>query len=102
MFMNVAELVNVVAAKTGQTKTFTRDFIKDTLETILLEVKRGGRVSIVGFGAFYHVNLKARTGRNPQTGEPVTIPATKVPRFKAGKEFRDQVRDYKKPASHKK
>lgn len=93
--MNLAELVDVVADATEQTKTVTREVIKTSLDIILEEVKRGGRVSIVGFGAFYQVDLKARTGRNPQTGDTVKIPAAKVPRFKAGKEFRDQVREYR-------
>lgn len=92
--MNLAELVDVVASKTEQTKTISREVVKASLEVILEEVKRGGRVSIVGFGAFYQVPLKSRVGRNPQTGESVKIPATKVPRFKAGKEFREQVRDF--------
>lgn len=100
--MNLAELVDVVADKTKHTKTITREIIKESLEAILVEVKRGGRVSIVGFGAFYQVGLKARMGRNPQTGESVTIAATKVPRFKAGKEFRDQVREFKKATPSKK
>jgi len=93
--MNLAELVDIVSANTAQTKTVTRDIIKTALETILVEVKRGGRVSIVGFGAFYQVARKSRIGRNPQTGEAVKISATKVPRFKAGKEFRDQVKKSK-------
>lgn len=90
--MNVAELVDVVAAQTGQTKTAARDVIKSTLGTILKEVKKGGRVSIVGFGAFYPAQRKARVGRNPQTGAEVRIPSTRVPRFKAGKEFREQIK----------
>lgn len=93
--MNLAELVDVVSSRTAQTKTVSREVIKSLMEIVLEEVKRGGRVSIVGFGAFYQVPLKARVGRNPQTGEAVKIPAAKVPRFKAGKEFREAVRDYK-------
>jgi len=90
--MNLAELVDIISANTAQTKTVTREIVKAALDTILVEVKRGGRVSIVGFGAFYQVARKARVGRNPQTGDAVKIAATKVPRFKAGKEFRDQVK----------
>lgn len=94
--MNLAELVDVVSYKANQTKTVSREVIRATLETILKEVQKGGRVSIVGFGAFYQVTRKARTGRNPQTGETVKIAATKVPRFKAGKDFRDSVKKLKK------
>lgn len=90
--MNLAELVDVVAYKTNQTKSISREVVQIALDTILKEVKKGGRVSIVGFGAFYQVVRKARTGRNPQTGEPVNIAATRVPRFKAGKDFRDQIK----------
>jgi DNA-binding protein HU-beta len=94
--MNLAELVDVVAVSTGQTKTGARDVIKTALDVISKEVKEGGRVSIVGFGAFYQALRKSRVGRNPQTGEVVKIAATKVPRFKAGKEFRDQVKKSRK------
>ena len=90
--MNLAELVDVVAAKTDETKTRSRSIIKTALETILEEVRRGGRVSVVGFGAFYQAKRQSRIGRNPQTGEIVKIESLKVPRFKAGKEFRDQVK----------
>jgi DNA-binding protein HU-beta len=94
--MNLAELVDVVSEKTGLAKTSTRDLIKNTLGTILTEVKKGGRVSIVGFGAFYQSTRKARTGRNPQTGETITIACSKVPRFKAGKAFRDTIKKSRK------
>jgi DNA-binding protein HU-beta len=62
----------------------------------LREVKRDGRVSIVGFGAFYQAVRKSRVGRNPQTGEVVKIAASRVPRFKAGKDFRDQIKKSRK------
>lgn len=90
--MNLAELVDVVAYKSGYTKAISKDIIKTTLEVISKEVTQGGRVSIVGFGAFYQAVRKEKTGRNPQTGDPVIIPASKVPRFRAGKEFREQVK----------
>jgi len=90
--MNLAELVDVIAAQTGQTKVTSRDVVKTALDTILKEVKKGGRVSIVGFGAFYQAVRKSRTGRNPQTGDVVKIAASRVPRFKAGKDFRDQIK----------
>jgi len=94
--MNLAELVDVIAAETSQTKTVSRDIVKTALDTILKEVKRGGRVSIVGFGAFYQAVRKSRVGRNPQTGEVVKIAASRVPRFKAGKDFRDQIKKSRK------
>lgn len=94
--MNLAELVDVVAARTGQTKTVSRDVIKIALDTILREVKQGGRVSIVGFGAFYQSVRKERIGRNPQTGDVVKIPPSVVPKFRAGKDFREQIKKKKK------
>lgn len=94
--MNLAELVDVIAAETGQTKTVSRSIVKTALDTILREVKRDGRVSIVGFGAFYQAVRKSRVGRNPQTGEVVKIAASRVPRFKAGKDFRDQIKKSRK------
>ena len=90
--MNLAELVDVVAYQSGQTKTVSREVIKTTLDVILKEVKQGGRVSVVGFGAFYQALRQPRTGRNPQTGETVEIAAAKVPRFRAGKDFKEQVK----------
>lgn len=90
--MNFAELVDVVAATTKQTKTATRTVIKEALVTIQKDVKKGNRVSIVGFGAFYKAHKKARVGRNPLTGEQIQIRKTDVPRFKAGKGFRETVR----------
>jgi DNA-binding protein HU-beta len=90
--MNFAELVDVVAATTKQTKTATRTVIKEALDTIQKDVKKGNRVSIVGFGAFFKAHRNARTGRNPLTGERLQIRKTDVPRFKAGKSFREAVR----------
>lgn len=94
--MNLAELVDVVAAKTNETKTRSRLILKTALDVILEEVRQGGRVSIVGFGAFYQARRQPRIGRNPQTGEIVKIASAKVPRFKAGKDFRLQVKHSKK------
>lgn len=91
--MNLAELVDVVAAETGYTKIVSRDVVKTTLDVILREVQQGGRVSIVGFGAFYQTVRKSRVGRNPQTGDAVKIHAARVPRFKPGKEFLEQIKN---------
>lgn len=90
--MNLQELIDIVADETSQPKTTTRKVIKSALDTILEEVTKGGRVSIVGFGAFYQISRKGRIGRNPQTGEVVKIKTTKVPRFRAGKVFRALVK----------
>lgn len=90
--MNLAELVDVVSYVTGHTKTASREIIKATLDTVTKEVALGGRVSFVGFGAFYRAQRGARVGRNPQTGDSVQISPARVPRFRAGKEFKEQVK----------
>lgn len=87
--MNLSELTDRVAQAAGASKTQTREIIKTTFDAMQLEVSKGGRVCIVGFGSFFPAERKQRTGRNPQTGEPVAIPAMTVPRFKPGKEFKD-------------
>jgi DNA-binding protein HU-beta len=91
--MNLAELVDVIADKTGETKTTSRLILKSALDIILEEVSRGGRVSIVGFGAFYQARRQPRIGRNPHTGEIVKIESSNVPRFRPGKDFRVQVKE---------
>lgn len=65
------------------------DFVFDTITSCL---KKGEEVSIAGFGAFVTKARKARTARNPRTGEMVQVPATTVPRFKAGKALKDAVK----------
>jgi DNA-binding protein HU-beta len=87
--MNLSELTDRVAAASGASKAQTREIIKTTFDAMQLEVAKGGRVCIVGFGSFYPFARKERVGRNPQTGEEVKIPAGPVPRFKPGKEFKD-------------
>lgn len=89
--MNLSELTDTVAEATGVSKAQTREIIKTTFDAMQLEVSKGGRVCIVGFGSFYPFARKERMGRNPQTGEEVLIPAASVPRFKPGKEFKDNI-----------
>lgn len=89
--MNLSELTDRVAEASGASKAQTREIIKTTFDAMQLEVSKGGRVCIVGFGSFYPFERKQRMGRNPQTGEEVTIPAALVPRFKPGKEFKDNI-----------
>jgi len=65
--------------------------LKAFTDTVIKAVARGDKVSMVGFGSFGAVKRKARTGRNPATGRPINIPAKKVPKFTAGKEFKDRI-----------
>ena len=83
--MNKRELIEKVAAKAGMTKKQAGEAVEAVLEAIVEALKGGEEVRLVGFGAFRVVEMKAREGRNPQTGEKIKIPARKVVKFKASK-----------------
>lgn len=87
--MNKAELVERVAKKTMLTKVQSEQVIDAALEVISKAVSKGDEVKLVGFGTFSRALRKSRTGRNPKTGTSLVIPSAKVPKFKAGKDFRD-------------
>jgi len=87
--MNKSQLVESIAEQTQLTKTTIEDMINRTLELIKKSVKKGDDVTLVGFGTFTKAKRKARMGRNPQTGNEIKIPAMTVPRFRAGKDFKD-------------
>lgn len=89
--MNKKDLVQIVAKKANITKKESEEIITVILETIIKAVSEGERVTLVGFGAFEARERKAREGRNPQTGEKLIIPATRVPTFSVGKFFKDRV-----------
>jgi len=89
--MNKLELVNAVAAKTGQTKHTSEEMLDAILDTIKDTVSDGGKVTLVGFGTFAMMQRSARRGRNPRTGKAINIPAKKVPRFIPGKDFKEIV-----------
>ena len=87
--MNKKELVAAVAEKSGCKKTEAEKVIEAFTEVITDELKAGGKVSLVGFGTFEVSERAAREGRNPRTNESMTIPASKSPKFKAGKALKD-------------
>jgi len=89
--MNKTELVTAMAAKSGLTKKDTEKVLKAFEEAVTEELVNGGKVQLVGFGTFDVTERAAREGRNPQTGDPMPIPASKAPRFKVGKALRDAV-----------
>jgi len=89
--MNKSELVSAVAAKTELTKADTERALKAFLETITDTLKDGDQVTLIGFGTFLVRERKARTGRNPRTGETIQIKAANNPAFKAGKALKDAV-----------
>lgn len=89
--MNKAELIDLVVDKAGITKKDATSAVDAILDGIKDAVKKGDKVSLSGFGIFEKSDRAARTGRNPQTGAPVNIAATSVPKFRAGAEFKKHV-----------
>lgn len=89
--MNKSELVDAIAQKAQVTKKDADTVLSSALEVILETVATGDKVTLVGFGTFEVRDRQAREGRNPSTGKPIQIPATKVPAFSAGKLFKDKV-----------
>ena len=89
--MNKQDLVNAVAEASGLTKADAGKAVEATFEAITGALKSGGEVLLVGFGTFGVAKRPASTGRNPRTGEPMTIKASTQPKFKAGKALKDAV-----------
>jgi DNA-binding protein HU-beta len=89
--MNKAELISSVAEKTELTKKDSEKAVNAVLETIGAALGNGDKVQLVGFGTFEIRERAARKGRNPQTGEEISIAAASVPVFKAGKSLREAV-----------
>jgi len=94
--MNKAELINAVAEKADLSKKDTELAVAAVIDVITATLKKGDKVQLVGFGSFEVKSRAARTGRNPKTKEPIKIPASKVPVFKAGKALKDAVAKKKK------
>ena len=90
--MNKAELVDVVATKTGLAKRQSEDTVNLIFDTIISMLKSGGEVTITGFGTFESRERKGRMGVNPRTGVKMQIPSVRVPKFKAGKTLKDALR----------
>ena len=89
--MNKNDLVSAVASSTGMSKADSAKAVEGVFDAISGALSSGGDVRIVGFGTFSVANRKATTGRNPRTGEAIQIPASKQPKFKAGKGLKDAV-----------
>jgi DNA-binding protein HU-beta len=97
--MNKGELVDAVAEKASITKKDADAVLSAFLETIVEAVASGDKVTLVGFGSFEKRDRKEREGRNPKTGESMTIAATTVPGFSAGKLFKETVAAHPKAKS---
>ena len=89
--MNKTELIAVVAEKAELSKKDAEKAIKAFTDSVSEELVKGGKIQLVGFGTFEVAERAAREGRNPLTGEKITIAASKNPKFKAGKALKDMV-----------
>jgi DNA-binding protein HU-beta len=90
--MTKTELIAAIAGAAGITKAAATKALEAYVGAVTKELKKSGKLGLVGFGTFSVVKRKARVGRNPQTGKAIKIPAKKVVKFKAGKELADKVK----------
>ncbi len=91
--MNKVELSAAIASETGLSKKDAEAAVKAFVEIVTKELQKGEKVQLVGFGTFEVSERAAREGRNPQTGETMTIEASRAPKFKAGKALKDAVNE---------
>ena len=90
--MNKSELIQAIADEAELSKHDAAEFIDAFISVVTQELKDGNDVTLVGFGVFHVSERAERQGRNPQTGETLTIPATKKPRFRPGKPLKEAVK----------
>lgn len=89
--MNKTELISAMVKKSGLTKKDVENSLKSFVDVVTAELKKGGKVQLVGFGTFEVSQRAARTGRNPRTGKAMKIAASKAPKFRGGKALKDAV-----------
>ena len=89
--MNRTELITAMSENANMSKVDAEKALKAFIDTVTDELKNGGKVQLVGFGTFEVAERAERNGRNPKTGEAITIPASKSPKFKAGRSLNDAV-----------
>ena len=89
--MNKSEFIKAMAANSGMTQGDAENALNGLVRTVTDELKACGSITIAGFGTFAVGERAERTGRNPKTGEAITIAAAKTPKFKAGKGLKDAV-----------
>ncbi|HEY5560561.1 MAG TPA: HU family DNA-binding protein [Clostridiaceae bacterium] len=89
--MNKADLISSIAEKSNLTKKDAEAALKAFIESVEEALEKGDKVQLVGFGTYESRQRAERVGRNPRTKEEITIPASVVPVFKAGKDFKDKV-----------
>lgn len=90
--MNKTELVDAVAASADISKAVAGKAVDAVVDSVTAALKKGDKVTLIGFGTFEVRERAARTGRNPRTGEEIKISAAKIPAFKAGKKLKDAVK----------
>ncbi len=90
--MTKEEMITKIATDANINKRQASDALKSFMSNVTTNLKKGKKVSFVGFGTFSVSKRKARVGHNPQTGEKINIPATKVPHFRAGKALKEAVK----------
>ena len=90
--MTKSELVDQIAKKTGSTKAAAEKVLQGFPDSVQEALVSEGKITLTGFGTFAVETRKARTGRNPRTGEPMNIPATNVVKFRAGKNLKESVK----------
>lgn len=90
--MTKAELIEKIAAKAKISKKAANVALNTFVDSVTAALKKGDRVALVGFGTFSVAKRKARTARNPRTGEAIHVPARKAPKFKAGRELKKAVK----------
>lgn len=91
--MNKAELVDAIVNSSGNTKAVVTSVLDSFMTTVTEALKNGDQVGLTGFGSFSTTNRPARTGRNPQTGKPIEIKASRVAKFKVGKLLKEAVQE---------
>ena len=89
--MNKAELIEKIAKDANMTKVQANEAIDSFTSAVVTTLKKGDKVTLIGFGTFSVTARAARNGRNPQTGATIKIKARKVPKFKAGKDFSESI-----------
>lgn len=91
LFVNKGDLIEEISRRTGLTKVAAERSLTSALQAIVDSVAKGEKVTLIDFGTFEARERKGREGRNPSTGEPISIPATTFPSFRAGKGFKEKV-----------
>lgn len=90
--MTKADLIEKISSSAGISKTDAGKALAATIEAVKITLKKGQKVTLVGFGTFSISKRKARKGRNPRTGEAIKIAAAKIPKFTPGKTLRDAIK----------